>query len=77
MVRPLRKRRLGIAAAFVVVLLTMLVSVAQRGGGYLGEGVSRIWGIASGAQGPLNDGRRVRDALAVQRDRESLPRQSG
>ena len=45
----MRKRRLGIAAAFVVGLLAVLFLVAQPGGGYLGEGMSRIWGIASGA----------------------------
>jgi hypothetical protein len=51
-----RKRRLGIGAAFVVVLLAVLVVVAQPGGGYLGEGVSRVRGVASGAPTvPLTD----------------------
>ncbi len=55
------KRRLGIAVAFVVLLLAMLVLVAQPGGGYLGEGVSRIRGIASGAPStPLTDLKDVR-----------------
>lgn len=57
----MRKRRLGIAAALVVVLLAMLGSVAQPGGGYLGEGISRVRGIASGAPSvPLTDLKDVR-----------------
>ena len=52
----MRKRRLAIAAALVVVVLATLALVAQPGGGYLGEGVSRIRGIASRApSAPLAD----------------------
>jgi len=55
------RRRLGIAVAFVVLLLAMLVLVAQPGGGYLGEGVNRVRGIASGApSAPLSDLKDVR-----------------
>lgn len=64
----MRKPRLAIAAALVVVVvvLAMLALVAQPGGGYLGEGMSRIRGIASGAPStPLTDLKDVRQLSAA------------
>ncbi len=71
----MRKPRLAIAAALVVVVLAMLALVAQPGGGYLGEGMSRIRGIASGApSAPLTDLKDVRQLSAAFTRADGHPR---